>query len=134
MIHITYSNNPIIVVDGNELANRAYFGFSKDEDIKSPMTLGFLTMLNAVVHRIVWYAKVRNNELPLNIVLAFDGKNNVWNFSLYTTKDDVDILSIAKQAGGGGHARACGFQVSSEQVIIDKEKIIFIDKEKFKFE
>ena len=77
MIHITYSNNPIIVVDGNELANRAYFGFSKDEDIKSPMTLGFLTMLNAVVHRIVWYAKVRNNELPLNIVLAFDGKNNV---------------------------------------------------------
>ena len=76
-----------------------------------------------------YHEDVHDAMMPFN----FDGKNNVWNFSLYTTKDDVDILSIAKQAGGGGHAKACGFQVSSEQVIIGKEKIIFIDKEKFKF-
>lgn len=46
---------------------------------------------------------------------AFDGQNKVWNFSLYTTKS-VDILSIAKNFGGGGHAQACGFQLSANMV------------------
>ena len=39
---------------------------------------------------------------------VFDGKNNCWNYSLYTEKDS-DVLSIAKSYGGGGHAQACGF-------------------------
>jgi len=49
---------------------------------------------------------------------AFQGKT--WNVSLYTTNDnrdnDIDILSIAKSFGGGGHKQACGFQLPSDQL------------------
>jgi oligoribonuclease NrnB/cAMP/cGMP phosphodiesterase (DHH superfamily) len=37
-------------------------------------------------------------------------RNEYWRVSLYTTKD-LDLSAIAKKWGGGGHARACGFQV-----------------------
>ena len=49
--------------------------------------------------------------MPFN----YDGQANIWNFSLYTTKD-VDILSIAKSFGGGGHLRACGFQLTPDKI------------------
>lgn len=47
--------------------------------------------------------------MPFN----YNGKENLWSFSLYTTKPDVDILSIAKAFGGGGHAQACGFKIKA---------------------
>ena len=34
---------------------------------------------------------------------------NPWTYALYTSKDDVDILSIATKFHGGGHKKACGF-------------------------
>lgn len=42
----------------------------------------------------------------------YDGKSNQWIFSLYGTKD-IDLSVIAKKWKGGGHAKACGFQVVS---------------------
>jgi oligoribonuclease NrnB/cAMP/cGMP phosphodiesterase (DHH superfamily) len=39
----------------------------------------------------------------------YDGKK--WQFSLYTTKD-IDLSILAKEMGGGGHKKACGFQLT----------------------
>lgn len=50
------------------------------------------------------------------MAFSFDGKKQKWVFTLFTTKDDVDILSIAKKYGGGGHSKACGFQLDPELV------------------
>ncbi len=55
--------------------------------------------------------------MPFN----YDGQQKIWNFSLYTTKPEVDILSIAKQYGGGGHKQACGFQLPFNEVTFNKE-------------
>ena len=37
-------------------------------------------------------------------------ENKYWTVSMYTTKD-IDLSIIAQKWGGGGHKRACGFQV-----------------------
>lgn len=47
---------------------------------------------------------------------VYNGKSEMFTFSMYTTKEDVDILTIAKIMGGGGHKQACGFQVKPEDV------------------
>ena len=62
----------------------------------------------------------------------YSGKTNMWNVSLYTTKDDVDILSIAKSFGGGGHKKACGFKVPGDELrffkgSVDIGKAIILD-------
>ena len=41
----------------------------------------------------------------------YDGKTNLWKFSLYNDNGDVDCSIIAKQFGGGGHKGAAGFVV-----------------------
>lgn len=56
---------------------------------------------------------------------SYNGKSEMWNFSMYTTKEEIDILSIAKDFGGGGHKMACGFQLPSEQVRFTKNGIEF---------
>jgi oligoribonuclease NrnB/cAMP/cGMP phosphodiesterase (DHH superfamily) len=38
-------------------------------------------------------------------------RNEHWRVSMYTTKLELDLSVLAKKWGGGGHARACGFQV-----------------------
>lgn len=38
-----------------------------------------------------------------------DNRTQDWKYSLFTEKDEIDILSIAESFGGGGHAHACGF-------------------------
>ena len=35
-------------------------------------------------------------------------KNNLWNLSLYTEKEDGDVSKIASTFGGGGHQKASG--------------------------
>ena len=40
----------------------------------------------------------------------------------------IETGELAKQAGGGGHKRACGFSVEVDQVLFTKDRIIFIDK------
>ena len=56
-----------------------------------------------------------------DFMMPYQFQGAAWNFSLYTTKDDVDILSIAKQFGGGGHKQACGFQLEPNKVVFDEE-------------
>lgn len=46
------------------------------------------------------------------MAFCYDGRNEVLKVSMYTTKPGVDILSIAKKLGGGGHPGACGFQIN----------------------
>jgi uncharacterized protein len=43
-------------------------------------------------------------------MLAYMFTGEVWSYSLYGTKEDVDLSEIAKKYGGGGHKNACGFQ------------------------
>ncbi len=50
------------------------------------------------------------------IMFAFDGKTKLWIFSIYTEKD-IDCSVMAKKRGGGGHAKACGFQSCDLDVI-----------------
>lgn len=48
-------------------------------------------------------------DYDLMIPFIFDGKQ--WTVSLYTKKD-IDVSTIAKKYGGGGHEKAAGFQCS----------------------
>lgn len=56
-------------------------------------------------------------------MMPFSFNGSKWFFSLYTTKDDVDILSIAKSFGGGGHKKACGFSLPLNEVHFSENKI-----------
>lgn len=47
-----------------------------------------------------------NNKYHAMLVYCYTGSD--YRYSLYTDKD-VDLSLIAKQFGGGGHAKACGF-------------------------
>ena len=40
----------------------------------------------------------------------FSYRKGSWTFSLYSTKDDVDVGEFCKARGGGGHQGAAGFQ------------------------
>ena len=61
---------------------------------------------------------------------VYDGRSDSWKFSLYTTKEDIDILSIAKRFGGGGHKGACGFMMKTAQVIFTANRIDFYPESK----
>ncbi len=50
------------------------------------------------------------NKHDAMMPFKYDGKSKQWIFSLYGTKD-IDLSVIAKKWKGGGHAKACGFQV-----------------------
>jgi hypothetical protein len=41
---------------------------------------------------------------------AFAWKQGKWTVSLYSTKQDVDVSTVCKARGGGGHKGAGGFQ------------------------
>lgn len=64
---------------------------------------------------------------------CYNGKTKKWNFSLYTTKSDVNILEIAKNFGGGGHAKACGFTVNPEFLKFGENSIEFGDFKKIEY-
>ena len=42
------------------------------------------------------------------MVIFFMNKKNLWNMTFYTAKSNVDVSLIAKEFGGGGHAKAAG--------------------------
>jgi len=50
------------------------------------------------------------NHMDYDAVLTFGFTNGGWTVSMYTDKENVDVGSIAKKYGGGGHMRAAGFQ------------------------
>lgn len=55
------------------------------------------------------------------VPFRFDGTG--WNFSMYSTKEDVDCSYYAKAFGGGGHAGAAGFRVEDlTEIFGDKIK------------
>ena len=78
------------------------------------------TPFNSQTFESVWSEEKYDFMMPYQ----FQGKQ--WNVSLYTTKDDVDILSIAKSFGGGGHKQACGFQVPVHEFFISNEGVVNI--------
>lgn len=49
------------------------------------------------------------NEEEHDLMMPFRFDGTKWHFSLYTTKE-IDCSEIAKVFGGGGHAKAAGFQ------------------------
>ena len=42
------------------------------------------------------------------MVIFFMNKKNLWNMTFYTAKSNIDVSLIAKEFGGGGHAKAAG--------------------------
>ena len=57
------------------------------------------------------------NEYPFIIVFHYDNRKKTFTYSLFKRESsDVDILSIAKEYGGGGHVCACGF-VSDKRLV-----------------
>jgi len=48
-------------------------------------------------------------------VVFYNNGNDLWNISLYSKK--VDVSSIAKKFGGGGHKYASGFQCNTKKII-----------------
>jgi len=53
------------------------------------------------------------------MMFSYDGSITKWTYSLYTTKEGIDLSTIASKRGGGGHAQACGFETIS---LIDELK------------
>lgn len=49
----------------------------------------------------------------MKIAIDFDGTS--WTFSMYTTREDIDLADLAKSMGGGGHKKAAGFVVSQSE-------------------
>lgn len=62
------------------------------------------------------FESVYNPEIH-DIMMPFKFNGNHWNFSLYTTKDEVDCSVLAKKFGGGGHKKAAGMQMSTEMIL-----------------
>lgn len=60
-----------------------------------------------------------------DIVIAYFKENNIYKCSLRVAREDIDASLIAKNFGGGGHAKASGFSIASVQSLLDKEKYIF---------
>ena len=59
------------------------------------------------------------------MAFQYSGITKQWNFSLYTTKEDVDILSICKNFGGGGHQKACGFSLDEHEFAM-RDNIMYL--------
>jgi oligoribonuclease NrnB/cAMP/cGMP phosphodiesterase (DHH superfamily) len=54
--------------------------------------------------------KSRFDHIKHDAMLGFYWTGSLWMLSLTTDKPDVDVSSIAKKYGGGGHKGAAGFQ------------------------
>lgn len=89
------------------------------------------TVFNSGVFKSIYYDQYHD----LMLAFQYCGKTDKYKFSLYTTKEDVNILGIAKSFGGGGHVQACGFELPAVDVSIQKNVIsIFNNRKKDPFE
>lgn len=52
-------------------------------------------------------------DYDMMITFYYDGRG--WHYSLYTSREDIDVSSIALKYGGGGHRKAAGF--NSDELI-----------------
>lgn len=84
------------------------------------------TVFNSNVFKSVYY----ENYHDIMIAFQYNGKTDRYKFSMYTTKEDVNILGIAKSFGGGGHAKACGFEIPANNIEIKKSVISIFNNKK----
>ncbi len=61
------------------------------------------------------------DESKHDIMISFNFNGKFWKFSIYTTKN-MDCSLIAHKYGGGGHPKACGFEVKNFYNIFKKLK------------
>lgn len=52
----------------------------------------------------------------VDILMVFGYSKPKWKFSLYTTKDNIDVSEICKKYGGGGHKKAAGFNICEGEI------------------
>lgn len=57
------------------------------------------------------------NKYDITIPFFFSGKNNKWQYSMYTRKENINVGLICGAFGGGGHPGAAGF--ISDRCIFD---------------
>lgn len=70
-----------------------------------------------------------NEDYDLLLSYIYDGTN--YNYSLYTTKDDVYCNKIAEMFGGGGHKKAAGFM--SKKLVVKKNlSLIYRLKDRYR--
>lgn len=84
------------------------------------------TVFNSNVFKSVYY----DGYHDLMLAFQYCGKNDKFKFTLYTTKDEVNILEIAKSFGGGGHKQACGFEVEASKITFNKKVISIFNNQK----
>jgi len=61
-------------------------------------------LTNSMLFTSVW------NPTVYDAMLTFGFRKGQWTVSLYSDREDVDVSTIAKNRGGGGHKGASGFQ------------------------
>jgi oligoribonuclease NrnB/cAMP/cGMP phosphodiesterase (DHH superfamily) len=64
------------------------------------------------------------NPDKYDIMLSYSFNGKSYNFSMYTTKDEVDVSRVALFYGGGGHMKASGFQASHMTISGGRIKIV----------
>jgi oligoribonuclease NrnB/cAMP/cGMP phosphodiesterase (DHH superfamily) len=50
------------------------------------------------------------------MMIRFSRAKGAWKFSIYTTHDTFDVSVIAKKYGGGGHRKASGFVIRTDEL------------------
>jgi oligoribonuclease NrnB/cAMP/cGMP phosphodiesterase (DHH superfamily) len=77
-----------------------------------------LLVLNGKLRSVIVLNKYRTSSQAFNsvydparhdLMMCYAWTGNAWEFSLYTTKPEVNVGEIAKSFGGGGHPGAAGF-------------------------
>jgi oligoribonuclease NrnB/cAMP/cGMP phosphodiesterase (DHH superfamily) len=61
-------------------------------------------LTNSLSFKSVWDSE------KYDAMIAFGYRKGHWTISLYTDKEGVDVSTVAKERGGGGHKQAAGFQ------------------------
>ena len=56
------------------------------------------------------------NPAKHKMMIRFSRARGAWKFSIYTTHDDLDLSVIAKKYGGGGHRKASGFTIRTDEI------------------
>lgn len=62
------------------------------------------------------------NEDLHDILIGYCFRKNIWKYSVYTRKKDIDCSKICKSFGGGGHREAAGFELDYNLFDINSEK------------
>lgn len=58
------------------------------------------------------------DKYDIVIPFYYNGSTRLWNYSLFTKRDDLDVEELAARFGGGGHKQAAGFQ--TDKCIFEK--------------